>query len=250
MRAFADQFGEGRIPTIEESLEWNRRQQAKEDARRRSAERALANLRAEEAWLRWHKEMGEPEKDAWLARGVPLSWQAFWRLGYQHQKPLGSELTSDTLTIPVFGNDWKLLNVKHRILEPNGTGKYRYEISGQGSPLFLTDPNYPLQGKVIVIEGEIKAMVLCATLADQSLRIVGLPGKSPSSDAVKGLLSADEVLYIADPGASDDMTKLAASMPKVPARLIESPLKLDDAIVDGVLSAGDVRELLRHAMPV
>lgn len=103
------------------------------------------------------------------------------KLGYAPKIPIHypGEGT-DSLVIPTFWNE-RLVSIRHRLTEPNGHGKYRPEFKGLKLAPFNLDSlkreeiNFSLlkQNEVLIIEGEIKAMVVRQYLGGA---VVGLPG--------------------------------------------------------------------------
>jgi hypothetical protein len=67
---------------------------------------------------------------------------------------------SDSITIPYYWKN-KLINVRHRLSKPNGTGKYRPEMTGLPSAIFNADIlDNGDGGWVVLVEGEFKAIIL------------------------------------------------------------------------------------------
>ena len=77
----------------------------------------------------------------------------------------------------IFNEENELLNVKHRLLNPkNPKDKYRPETHGLGAfPPLLAIPSMGYDGElVIVVEGEIKAMVTWAHLPAFDFQVIGV----------------------------------------------------------------------------
>ena len=183
----------------------------------------------------------------WRQRGIPDDWQDFWKLGVNYEYHTGDMLTP-SVTIPLFDHEWRILNIKHRLLEPPAnTGKYRYEVSGQGQPLFLTSPTVPLSGHAIAIEGEIKAAVTYIHMGDKQACVVGLPGKHPSPEIVAQLAACERVTLVLDPGSEKDVIKLAKEIGVGKCRAIVPVCKIDDGILAAKLTAREIKSMLRAA---
>lgn len=241
---FADQ---GDTPPDGAMLEqWRADQERREQERKRSAERALENLRHERIAEQYHEALTDYARRYWRTRGIPDGLQDYWQLGWRGDWAFGAHHTASA-TIPIFAQNWRLLNVKHRLLSPpEGMGKYRYEVSGNGQPLFLAEPEGPLGGHVYAVEGEIKAMVT-KIHAGRGL-FVGLPGKSVSAEIVGQLQQADRVTLVMDPGAKRDGVALARRIGIPRCWLLVTPVKIDDGILGARLSQREVLTLLSGAV--
>jgi hypothetical protein len=251
--AFPDQFGaQGyQRPDPAQLEQWRREQQAKEQDRKQSAERALAHLRDTKLWEKYADMCGDREQQHWIARGIPSGFQVLWTLGFDHQR--------QSLTIPLFDASGNIANIKHRYLDPPpGRGRYFYELPGQPQPMFRCTPEEPLTGNVTVVEGEIKAMVLFVTLDDSKERIVGLPGLNPSAGIVKELEQADQITLILDPGADKrgpdgqpaPGAKVVMDLGRGRCRVLIPPAKIDDMLLAMAADRWDARRLLKQAKAV
>lgn len=248
---FADRAN-GQKVSPEEFARWRREQIEREEARKRSAERALAHLRDQQIWLRYHEQMTGAGRDYWRRRGIPDGWQDVWFLGWVPQQnihlPDGRPMLTPSATIPLFDEAGQLLNIKHRLVRVQEAGqKYRYEIAGQGQPPFLANPEREIVGDVIAIEGEIKAAVTFLTLNDSRAVIVGLPGATVSQDVIDRLAKAERITLVMDPGADEQAEALAGRLGKQRCRILVTHAKIDDAILACEASAYDVRCWLRQA---
>lgn len=236
-------------PDPEALAKWRAEQIEREQARRRSAELALAHLRDDRVWERYNDTLQQtPEARAWWrSRGIPDSYQDWWQLGWDAAHWFGNHETA-TATIPLFGRDWQPRNIKHRLLDPGDCGKYRYQLAGQSQPAFLANPDgRDGRDHLIAIEGEIKAMVVHVTLDDSHVQIIGLPGTNPSADILAALAQADRVTLVMDPGAKPAGIKMAHSIGVGKVWLLETPVKVDDGILAHSMTAYDVRQMLRGA---
>lgn len=256
--AFPDSFERNSAfgrPSAEQMDKWRREQIIKEEARKRSAERALAHLRDEKLWERYFAESGEVGRAYWLKRGIPQAWQDWWKLGWCSDFTVwndGTEYHTASATIPLFDPHWQPLNVKHRLIRPpHENDKYRYELTGQGaSTLFLADPEASLLGPVVAIEGEVKSMVVKATLDDTTTTVVGLPGLTPGPEIIKTLSAAESVLLVLDPGSQVQARRLANEVGRQKTRILVCSTKIDDAIVSMGGTRYDVQQWLSQATSV
>jgi len=237
---------------------WRRQQVEREEARRRSAERALAHLQSERIWLRYHEALDEQSRALWRKRGIPDCWQGYWQLGWrrewQFRQDDGHTHVTPSLTIPLFDRNWNCLNVKHRLLAPppdRPNMRYLYELGGQNEsdPLFLCNPDAALEGHVIAVEGEIKSAVTFLTLDDSRVVMVGLPGATPRPATLQQLEKAERITLVLDPGAEQQAEKLAGALGPKRCRILIPPAKIDDGIISEHLTRRDVLALLRTAVP-
>jgi len=88
-------------PTAEELAGWQREREQEQEARLRSAQKALEHLRSTELWIQFNKMMAERERQWWRSRGIPDSWQNVWGFGWNHDRNAAS--------IPIF---WPKLDVR------------------------------------------------------------------------------------------------------------------------------------------
>jgi hypothetical protein len=189
--------------------------------------------------------------DLWSERGLPAGWCEFYGVGYCPER--------DSLTIPYWRTNaktgaYELIGLRHRLLGDTSTGKYRPEIAGLGNHLFYAQPMAGLFGTVLVVEGEIKAMVAYAHLwgIDPSgdpepllpnTFVVGVPGKSWKAEWIAELNQADRVIICLDPDARKEADRLAGSL-SCQAKVISLPGKIDDLLLDGVIDSAFLVGLL------
>src|SRR3972149_104075 len=132
------------------------------------AEMIIKEIKEGKLWERYHEGLdtqdGRPR--AMLeARGIPEWYQDYRQFGYDPMHNFGN-IQSPTLTIPLFQpSAWECTNIRHRLLATE-KGKYRPERDGLPLGLFHADPSKPLDGKVVMWEGEFKAAVLYITDPD------------------------------------------------------------------------------------
>lgn len=199
--------------------------QEREQARQRELQKA-------DIHLFYHQTMKQWAVDMWLERGIDESYQALWSLGACDDKVImfkNIEYRTKTLTIPLFNQQYELLNIKHRLINPpKENDKYRPEREGLGAfPPFLAYPEIGYEGGVIfVIEGEIKAMVTATINPDSTWQFIGVPGKGQYGKLV-GQLAGKNVIVIPDPGAEAEALQFTKS---VNGRIVRLPDKVDDLI--------------------
>ena len=234
------------------AAEFRARQLESEQRRKIEAERAIKLLQDEHLWERWHSEMPDTARAWWRSQGISEFWQDYLRLGYCPDKPVwsdGHEFHTATYTLPVWDTGWKLVNLRHRLVnEPRPGDKYRPDRAGLPASLYLTDPENPIAEHVLAVEGEKKAIVTCATLdvGGGKASVVGFPGKNPSTEILERLDHCQRVVICLDP---DVDTKPIASRYGNRARLMTLPGKIDDCILQG-MTKRELRQHIRQALPV
>lgn len=218
------------------------------------AQRTLEELRHAQAWLSYHRNLLEctDARQLWRQRGLPDEWQDWWKLGYCPSFPVGTEAgrwLTPSLTIPVFGvhdgsDEWPVMNVRHRLLNPpKPNDKYRPERPGLQSTPYIANPYSGFDtDPILVVEGEIKAMVTFKTIwaNGETIQVIGIPGKTQFRSIVDQLAGHD-VYILFDPDAGKQAEE--ASL-QVSGKYITFPMKIDDAINAGALDRAGIKRLL------
>lgn len=214
-------------------------------------------------WKRWHDDMEPVQRGMWYEQGINDWAIETYRLGYCADYTTfynGEDWHSPTMTIPHYGPAWELVNIQHRLLNPPEPGdKYR-QMAGIPAAMFLTEPDVPLTGAVLVVEGAKKAIVTYLNIGHE-LTIVGIPSKSPSIDMLEKLDSCEPVYLALDPDAyypviSKDgrksppaVSRLAAKLGSR-ARIVKLPVKPDDFFFIHEGRAGDMAAFIKQAKRV
>jgi len=161
----------------------------------------------------------------WHEKGLADATIDAHMLGYSAQCPTYRE--SPSWTIPVFFRG-KLLNIRHRLASPPTPGdKYRPERAGLPAVMFNADMLTNPQEFVVLVEGEIKAMVL----SQAGFPAVGIPGASIFPDRWVQWFGKQKRVYVAlDPGAERCAAEIT-QMIGARARLCSFPVKPDDFLV-------------------
>ena len=214
-------------------------------------QKLLAELRSAETWIRYHDSLEHNQKmqSLWAAQGIPIDYQNYWQLGYCDKFTMltsAGKWQSSTLTIPVFhGKDWELQNIRHRILNPfKPNDKYRPERPGLGSPPFFAIPDVMYDNeRIIVVEGEKKAMVTWLTFEDNRIQVIGIPGKTQWKQ-IADKFDGQNVFIWLDPDADKEAAEFAR---EVKGRVVNSAIKIDDAIIAGLLNKTNMARMLRAA---
>jgi len=248
--AFPDQFGDSRFtpPTTQELEKFRQQRETEAEAKLRSAQHELDLLRDAKLWEQYHDQLRENERQWWRSQGIPDCYQAIWGLGWNYERNAAS--------IPLFGYGWTFENIKYR-LSDTSKGKYRYHISGLPAPMFICDPDKPVEGHVIAAEGEKKSMVLAITLDDPDAVVVGIPGLSPSSAITDTLAKAERVTLILDPDADtpgkdgwSPMGRLVRDIGRGKCRTLILPEKVDDILIAMAATKWDAQQMLRQAVTI
>jgi hypothetical protein len=206
------------------AVEERKAAEAREEARRKE-------LQAEEKHLFYHNQLNDYFIDQWDQRGINTMWQGFFYVGGCADFSINAEWKTPTLTIPIFNKNYEVLNIKHRLLNPqNPKDKYRPERSGLGSfPSFMAFPDRGYDGSITwVIEGEIKAMVTATITPNSEWQFIGVPGRSQYK-AIAESLKGKNVIVVPDPGAEKDAAQFCKA---VNGRWLTLPQKIDDMIVE------------------
>jgi hypothetical protein len=221
------------------------RAQAELEDKQRRMEAARKELQVAQRHLYYHENMGAWAVDMWNARGLDEGLQSFFMLGACNDFTIG-EYHTPTLTIPIFSETRELLNIKHRLVNPQKVNdKYRPETSGLGAfPPLLAIPEMGYDGDmVIVVEGEIKAMVTWSRLSGIDFQVIGVAGKS-SFNRVADQLQGKNVLVIPDPQGEKEAVDLAR---KVNGRVLFVPDKIDDYLLETNMSTDNFFRLIKQA---
>ncbi|HOD05105.1 MAG TPA: CHC2 zinc finger domain-containing protein [Anaerolineaceae bacterium] len=191
-------------------------------------------------------QANERAQRLWQQRGIIPEMQSYWRLGFCPSFTVGGSETP-TLTIPVFGEGWELRTLRHRLLNPPKPGdKYRPDRAGLGNHVFMADPDAGWSAsRVLVVEGEIKAMVVYQTLDDPAIQVIGIPGKTAAQQVTAALGDGGrDVVICLDPDAQAESRSLAR---QVGGRVLMLVDKVDDAILSGSLDKSALKWLLKTA---
>ena len=234
---------------LAKSIEEKAQRQIKElEIAHAKTESLLKELRQAESWLKYNQSLqADRTKQAlWEVEGIPIEWQNYWSLGYCSTFSIMTQdgrYETPTMTIPIFtGTNWDLQNIKHRLINPyKPNDKYRPERPGlQASPFFCSPDDMFDTERIIIVEGEKKAMVTYLTLEDNDYQVIGLPGKNQWRNIVNKFHGQSAYVWL-DPDAYSDALEFSKL---IGARLININMKVDDAINDGILTKRGIRNLL------
>jgi hypothetical protein len=170
----------------------------------------------------YHAQMAD--RSYWYEQGLTDETIDRFKLGYSPACPTYPD--SPSWTIPIFYQG-RLYNIRHRLARPNGSGKYRPEMAGLPAAIFNADVLTAGDWMVVLVEGEVKSMVL----TQAGFCAVGIPGANSFKDKWLKLFKADSVVYVAlDPGADSEAWGIATTLKAggIEARVCTLPCKPDD----------------------
>jgi DNA primase len=232
--------GEARDKFLAEFVERRERARQRQEERRKQVYERIAGM-----WdvaISYCAALTPALQEWWYAKGVnDQSIGQFW-LGYCVRCPT-DEAGRPSYTIPITYKE-RLLNIRHRLVgaasEASGD-KYRPQIAGLGAAMFNADILLQPAEYVLLVEGEIKAIVL----TQLGYRAVGIPGASSFKEAWGRCFWNQRTVYIAlDPGAETQGERIADLLGNK-ARIVRSPCKPDDFFVQYGGTKQDFDALLR-----
>jgi DNA primase len=207
---------------------------AERAAKEREAKRAAVEELAARAHLadEYHRQL--TDRSFWYGKGVNDWAIDHYRLGYCPACP--TYHASPSYTIPVTFKS-KLLNIRHRLTNPPTPGdKYRPERAGLPALMFNADVLLEPQTYVVLVEGEIKTVVL----SQYGFPTVGIPGANIFPDRWVKWFSKQRLVYVAlDPGAEGHARDIVSMLGKA-ARLVTLFCKPDDFLTLHGGTAGDL----------
>jgi hypothetical protein len=227
------------------------------------ARQATARKTIQPIWKTYHQNLTDLNRDLWRERGVSDDWQDYYKVGYCPAREWVSgdvRFESDSLTIPYFRytapGEFECISIKHRLLlDHSPGGKYRPEVKGLGNQLYFPWYEERMNRDVLIVEGEIKAMVINAALWIGSdplapcLSVVGIAGAGFKPEHLPEFDGCERAWFIKDPdGPKHAETREAQAMAKLfgdRLQIIGLPGKVDDLITSGVLDGFDLLRLMR-----
>lgn len=249
-QAFADDDKPGAQISDADRQRWvDERLQRELDAKA-EIERRIAALEREQIWLRYHEGLTSDAMQWWASKGVPEYMVKSLMLGWcEHRRFFTSadgEFYSDSATIPVFSPGWKIANVRHRVITPPGSNKYLPDRAGLPASLYLTNPEEAPSGECVLVEGEIKSIVVYDRLDSYKLTVAGTPGKSFKPGLLAELGGCDRIWIVFDPDARLQAWKAAAALGGKRVRVVVPPCKPDDFFTLYGGSAEQFRQMLKY----
>lgn len=223
----------------EQYEEWQRQQREIEAKERQAQLSILEQINRSPNADRYHAQM--LDRSYWYSQGLTDETINRFKLGYTSICPTYPGSPSWTIPVTYQG---KLYNIRHRLANPPKPGdKYRPEMAGLPVAMFNADALRSGDWQVVVVEGEVKTMVL----TQYGFTTVGIPGCTIFKDKWVKLFPASAVIYIAlDPGAEEQAAKIGTRLAKagLNVKVCQFPVKPDDAIVKYGATPVDVCQFL------
>jgi len=240
--------------------QWRQERIEIEKRNKEEAELAIKNLTEVHKWESYYSWLMADKIAAayWKGSGITDEfWWGEWRLGYDPHHVFWydtgegwKEHVTPTATIPVRDISRRIINIKHRLLNPMPDGtKYRMEYRTNTEPVFISNLDLQNPEYVIKCEGEKKAAVSFLTVDSAKLQVYGLP-KSPSDEMLNSI-KAKTIIDIVDPDVKDKDVKRTAEIYKdIDYRVLRLPQKVDDMILSAAISKQDFRHILKQARKI
>lgn len=222
--------GEETVDTLtdDQRADIKRRQRQGKQAEIDRKRTALERLQSRRPDIIYHKNLNG--QATYLQERWGLSQETIEqsKIGYCNACPTSPY--SDSFTIPYYWSE-KLINLRHRLIKPNGQGKYRPEAKGLPTAIFNADI-IKHEEWLVLVEGEFKALIL----RQYGFPTIAIPGASNDGLIKKclGLFFKDQTVNVAlDPGAETQALKICKhfSGAGVKTRLVSCPVKPDDFFI-------------------
>lgn len=170
--------------------------------------RILAELNSSQLHLKYHQALNGHTGIVQEWYGLTNDSVDIWQIGYCEVCPLAKY--SDSLTIPYFWKD-QIINIRHRLLQPNGEGKYRPHAAGLGNAIF--NANLLLaEDWIVIAEGEFKPIFL----NQKGFPAIGIPGVAAfQPDWVRLFKKVKQVHICLDPGQDGYAWQIGRLLTKV-----------------------------------
>jgi hypothetical protein len=233
-----------------ERLEYERQRKAE-------AETAIKHLTEVHKWDEYYSWLTADyiAADYWASAGIPDAfWWNEWKLGYDPHHSFWydtgegwKEHITPTATMPVRDPSKRIINIKHRLINPLPDGtKYRMEYKTNTEPVFIANLEDKEFDYLIMCEGEKKSAVTFLTIDSAKMQAVGLP-KNPSSEMLQAV-KTKHIIDILDPDVKQsDIERKRMEYLDVDYRIIQLPAKIDDMILQSYLTKNDLRGMIKQA---
>lgn len=239
LKGFVSDADNSQLFTTEQYDAWKRaKQERQRKERQQQQQEVIERLSKTNRADIYHNQM--IDRSYWYSQGLSDETINKFKLGYCPACPTYPD--SPSWTIPIFYQD-KLYNIRHRLTNPNGAGKYRPETSGLPQAIFNADVLSSGDWMTVLVEGEVKAMVL----QQYGFSTVGIPGANSFKDKWAKLFDPVSIVYIAlDPGAEQQAMEIGLTLAGngIETRVCTLPAKPDDMIVKYKATAADLFKFL------
>jgi hypothetical protein len=236
--------------------QWRQERIAEEQRRKAEAEQAIKLLTDTHKWDVYYEYLQSANEAAEYWRGSGISdeyWWNEWKLGYD---PMHSfwfdtgdgwkEHKTPTATIAMRDTSGRIINIKHRLLNPFDGVKYRMEYRTHTEPIFISNLDLQKADYILKCEGEKKAAVTWLTLDNPKVQAFGLP-KSPSDEMLQAI-AGRVVIDIVDPDVKiKEVQRTAEVFKECDYRVLRLPEKIDDLILQAQINKDQLKNILRNA---
>lgn len=210
---------EKRAKLAELKVERERLQAERQAAKLAKEAEALGRLSNLESRVEWYHNQVDLARPYWHNQGLGDNLIKKYHLGYAPLCPClyPDEERQASYVLPYYEQN-KLVSIRHRLSRPNGHGKYRPEFAGLPPRLFNTDSlliddnEIPFSllppGEFIVVEGEIKSLVVSDRLG---CPCIGLPGATSwRADWAHYFKDYKIAYWLPDPGLKAEVVHFVA----------------------------------------
>ena len=252
--AWAD-AGEERRPSPVQIREMEERRAELSLQERQRVRQKIVRLQEDAVWEYYHKQLSVEAIAKWEEDGIPLEFQQYYRLGFCPEYP-SKEFHSAAQTIPYFNESGMIENLQYRLLSPpDSSDKYRWTY-GIPAPIYRTDPDKPVEGRVLVCEGCKKALVLYIRLLQSGLEstwdsVVALPNKYLTNYQKAQLEGAQDITLCLDPDTNfGHVETVAEKLTNRPVKIMTLACKADDFFTTYGGTADQFVKIARLAQPI
>lgn len=243
-------------PDPEKLEQWRLERIEHEKRVKEEAEQAIKFLTDAHKWKEYYSWLMSDKiaRAYWEGAGiVDEFWWNEWNLGFD---PMHSfwfdtgngwvEHKTPTATIAVRDVTKRIINIKHRLLNPFEGVKYRMEYSTGIEPLFIANLDIDNPEFVIKCEGEKKAAVTFLTIDSPKMQVYGLP-KNASPEMLESI-KAPKIVDILDPDVKHwEVERTKEVYKDIDYRVLKFPKKVDDMILSANLDKETLRGIIRQA---
>ncbi len=226
-RLFLDTLEQHKKLSDEEIAELNETIKARRKEEKEKQVQALQQIARIEDHLAYHENLNNHPGaiDYWRSEGLNDRSIERYQVGWCPSCPTAPY--SSSYTIPVMYHE-QLYNIRHRLAEPNGSGKYRPHLPGLPVMLYNADDLDKESDFGLLLEGEKKSMVVTQETGFANVGIMGMASFSPGWVQKFGRWGV--VFVTLDPDADDrayDIAKMFGGR----GRVVSLPVKADDFFV-------------------
>lgn len=238
-----------RVEDIDRRLAAVERRQSELEQKQKEHDDRLQKLEIMQAsidHITYYNNMGDhlESLNYWTSEGMRPETINERLLGYCPKCPTAP--FTDSMTIPVLyrGKPW---NIRHRLLHPNGSGKYRPHMPGLPTMLFNADDLHRIEDYILILEGEKKSIIVSQ---ETNLPNVAIMGMASFQQSWTSKFEKYKNIYIAlDPDAENRAVSIAKLF-KGKAKVVSLPLKADDFFVLAGGKPSDFKDYISWARTI